>query len=152
MNQVTIDDPLRTLLQTARQYRGMTQRESARRAGIDPSWWKKLESGRATQTQAGTVAAMAYAVSVSPDDLEKAGWDDIAARVRLLLTQEAMPSLDSDAAEDHLATTPGTTVHEREELILHLRELRSLRHGIHHMRIEHDKPDPFEDEFLSNEK
>jgi transcriptional regulator with XRE-family HTH domain len=154
MNQVTVNASLRLLLQTARQARGLTQKEAALRAGIDQSWWKKLESGRRTQTQAGTLAAMAYAAGVSPGDLDKVGRGDVADRLRLLLTRDQLPSLDSDIAEDHLARTPGTTAREREELILLLREMRSLRHGIRsvlHRNAEEDA-DPFDREFLSDEK
>lgn len=125
-----IDQDLRILLRTARQARGLTQREAAHRAQIDPSWWKKLESGRRVRSQAGTVASMAHAAGVSPADLDKGGWSDIATRLRVLLTLDLQPVLRIDPAEEYIARTPDTTTAEREALILRLRDLRSARQVI----------------------
>lgn len=94
---------------------------------------------------------MAYAAGVAPDDLDKAGWDDVANRLRILLTLDALPDINTDNAEEHLARTPGTTVREREELILRLRELRGLRHSIRAV-LARARADPFEEQFLSNDE
>lgn len=112
---------LRGLLKAARTRLGLTQRAAARRAGIDASWWKKLEGGTRQVTQLSTMAAMCIAVGISPGALESIGHPKLADHVRMAKLAQA----DAVTAEEHLAQTPGTSPHERHLLILMLRAIRS---------------------------
>lgn len=134
--QVTTNRKLRLLLQTARISAGLTQAEAARRAGIDPSWWKKLESGRRTRTQSETISMMAHAVGINPDQLD--GYSDVRERLELL-SAGAITSLDGTETEAYLAMVPGTTTWERDQLIKCFRSLRQPKHD----------PDPYAEKLRS---
>lgn len=124
--QISTDRNLRLLLQMNRKRLGLTQAQAAILAGIDQSWWKKLESGRRLVVSADTAAMMCAAVGIQPDDIPE--HPAVTERLRLLQTG-AIVDLDLSQAEAHLAATPGTTPDERLELIRHLRSMRQPQYA-----------------------
>lgn len=59
-------------LRAIRQARGISGRELARRAGVDPSFLLRLERGE-RRARFGTVLAVAAALGIDPDELLEAG-------------------------------------------------------------------------------
>ena len=89
----------------------LSRRQAAARAGISPSQWGDVERGSKTagsgvvapvRATAETLARMARAIGVSPEDFEAAGREDAASLLR-----------NADAAQDlrhRLAAIPGLGV------------------------------------------
>jgi transcriptional regulator with XRE-family HTH domain len=117
MTQIEVSRDIRLMLQMWRRRSGLTQAEAASRAGIDPSWWKKLENGSRVRTQDETLALMLHAVGVTPGDL-----DGLYPGIRERL--QVLPTWQPDAAEAHILATPGTTTAEKEALVACLRKMR----------------------------
>lgn len=69
--------PYGALIEEARKAAGLSKREAARRAGISDAWWRYVTEGRQGETPvpgtAETVAAMARAVGLPADRLEREG-------------------------------------------------------------------------------
>ena len=67
---------------------GLSQREAARRAGISEGWWRQIvagiqpRSGKPARGSDRTLARMARAVAVTPEQLEAAGRAGAAAALR----------------------------------------------------------------------
>lgn len=125
---------LRELLRAARGHLHLTQREAAKRAGIDPSWWKKLENGSRSVTQASTIAAMCVAVQITPHKLESIGLPRLAFQVKTALAAKPLSS------EEHIARAPGMSEHEKRMLIGLLRAMRVAGDG-----QKDPQKDPFSD-------
>jgi hypothetical protein len=111
--------PYGELIEQARGDAGLSKREAARRAGISDAWWRYVTEGRQGDTPvpgtAGTVAAMARAVGLSPERLEEEGQrKDAAAALRKMLAQPP-PPLRSVAAGTAKAPTPAEV--ERDRLL-----------------------------------
>lgn len=128
---ITVDRQLRLLLQRHRHGSGLTQAQAALLAGIDPSWWKKLESGRRTGSDIYTVARMCLVVGVpfshepgEPDTEVEMTYPALARQMKLTSNNSSGARLNSDRAEIHLALTPDTSPEERQALILLLRKIR----------------------------
>jgi transcriptional regulator with XRE-family HTH domain len=130
--------PYGVLIEAAREDAGLSRREAARRAGISDSWWRYVAAGWQNGPLAGTpdtVAAMARAVGVTPDDLENEGERPDAARVlRGMLLADAPPQpparwdeepqgdaawalFPADRTKRWLWRTPNLSEDERAELI-----------------------------------
>ena len=122
---------LRDLLRITRtQVAGLSQRQAALAAGgMSEVWWRTIESGRVKTVPADTVARMAYALDITPEQLHNIGEDhvaDLVERRRALLSPES-PAPPDDPAEQHLWETPGVSDDERLALIAYLRTLRHMR-------------------------
>jgi transcriptional regulator with XRE-family HTH domain len=85
--------PYGALIEAAREEAGLSRRDAARRAGVSDSWWRYVASGwqnhgPVTGT-AETVAAMARAVGVTPEQLEAEGErPDAAKALRRMLRED----------------------------------------------------------------
>lgn len=92
-------------------------------------WWRTIESGRVSTVPADTVARMAYALDITPDQLRNIGEDHVAELVerrRALLTPEIREP-PTDTAEHHLWQTPDVTDSDRMALVTYLRTLRQIK-------------------------
>lgn len=118
------------LLRLTRTTAGLNQRQAGLAAGgMSEVWWRTIETGRAGTVPADTIARMAYAIDISPDQLRNIGEDHVASLVerrRALLEPEIASPADDDA-EHHLWETPGLTPETRAALITYLRTLRHVR-------------------------
>ena len=130
--------PYGVLIEAAREDAGLSRREAARRAGISDSWWRYVaagwQNGPLTGT-ADTVAAMARAVGVAPDDLEGEGGRPDAARILRRLRPAGAPAapparrdgepqddaaaklFPDDETKRHVWRTPGLSEDERAAII-----------------------------------
>lgn len=122
---------LRDLLRITRtQVAGLSQRQAALAAGgMSEVWWRTIETGRAGTAPADTVARMAYALDITPEQLRNIGQDhiaDLVERRRALLTPEIREP-PNDEAEQHLWETPGVSDDIRAALVAYLRTLRNMR-------------------------
>lgn len=130
---VTVDEDLRGFLRAGRTAAGkLSQRSAARRAGISPVYWQKIESGRQQTAPAGTLAAMFHAVRFPVRLLTADGHKPVAAALRKL-TETTSPE---PSAEDYLAATPGASAEEVSALQAVWQALRARR-----------TPDPVEPDF-----
>jgi transcriptional regulator with XRE-family HTH domain len=106
----------------------LSQRQAALAAGgMSESWWRQIETGQADTVPADTVAKMAYAIDVSPEQLRSIGEGhvaDLVERRRSLLAPEPPAS---DEGENHLLHTPGATATERAALVAFFRSMRQAR-------------------------
>ena len=84
------------LIAEALAHSGMSIRKAAKRAGISYGRWRQITTGyqnvspgsyAAVHAPALTVAKMAYAVGVNPDDLHNAGREDAATELREMIRQ-----------------------------------------------------------------
>lgn len=98
------------LLRDARTARGMSIEQAARAAGYSGSRWRQIESGyatveagvyRAIKARPDTLATMARAVGITPDQLDRAGRPDAAEHLRLL---EHTPSPDTPESPVRVVT------------------------------------------------
>lgn len=85
--------PYGELLENARTRARLSRREAARRSGISDNWWRAVVSGSQNNGAPAhgspeTVAAMARAVGVNPDQLEQAGNPDAAEVLREIESSE----------------------------------------------------------------
>jgi transcriptional regulator with XRE-family HTH domain len=84
------------LLEDARKRAKLSIREAARRSGISGNWWSAVVSGSQNGVPANgspeTVAAMARAVGVTPDQLETQGNNEDAARALRRAELEGPPT------------------------------------------------------------
>lgn len=80
-------------IRRARQERGMTSRQAAEKIGMDPSYWRTLETGRHPNPSYSTIFAMADAVGlivgVVSDDLPNLDAAQVRALARLAVRYEA---------------------------------------------------------------
>lgn len=100
--------PESRLLGAARKHLGISMRKAAEWARLSPERWRQIEQGKATVGRgleipvtgvpADTIARMARAVDVTPDDLDEAGRHDAAAELRKILAAE--PNDTGDALDD----------------------------------------------------
>jgi transcriptional regulator with XRE-family HTH domain len=100
------------LIQAARELIGLSIPKAAERIGISDSRWRQIESGFISQGgrqvpvtgPRGTVARMAQALAVTPEQLDKAGRGDAAEvlRHRLAAGEDAAaaPDLPDDLPDD----------------------------------------------------
>src|SRR5580692_9792361 len=111
--------PYGELIERARGDAGLSKREAARRAGISDAWWRYVTEGRQGDTPvpgtAGTVAAMARAVGLSPERLEEEGQRKDAADALRKMLMQPPPPLRSVAAGTAKAPTPAEV--ERDRLL-----------------------------------
>lgn len=132
MNERPEQRPEGRLIALAQKHSRMSQREVAKRAGISEARWRNIVSGYQTVSAgtyaairgpADTVARMAQAVGVTPEQLEAADREDAAAELRELPPlQEPEVSADIDEQVEKLTA-------EIQEIRKELRELRELRQG-----------------------
>jgi transcriptional regulator with XRE-family HTH domain len=125
---VPADQHLRHLLRASRRACGLSQKAAARRAGISPVYWQKIESGTQRTAPAGTLAAMFLATGITAGQLQDEGYKDIASILDELASLTAKPP----SPEEHLAATPGATEEEISFLQAAWRVLKAGR-----------TPDPF---------
>lgn len=100
--------PESRLLGAARKKLGISMRKAAEWARLSPERWRQIEQGKATVARgieiavadvpADTIARMARAVDVTPDELDHAGRGDAATELRKILAAE--PATTADALED----------------------------------------------------
>lgn len=94
MSRITAP-PEGVALEQARRRAGLSQNEAGRKAGISGTRWRQIVSG--VQPSGGgqipvtgnarTVARMAWAVGLAPEELDEAGRDDAASELRDLLAE-----------------------------------------------------------------
>ena len=111
---------LRDLIRIQRkEVAGLTQKGAALAAGdMSEVWWRQIESGQVDSALADTVARMAYAIDISPDQLRNIGQHQVADLVerRHLLLHPATPQATAEM-EEHLLATPGLSEGQRILLI-----------------------------------
>jgi|SRR5215469_829495 len=112
---------LRDLLRIQRkEVAALTQKGAALAAGdMSEVWWRQIESGQVDAALADTVARMAYAIDISPDQLRNIGQHHVADLVerRRALLQPETRTLSGAAMEEHLMATPGLSEAQRILLI-----------------------------------
>lgn len=114
---------LRHLLRTGRRTCGrLSQKAAAKRAGISPVYWQRIESGSMTAAPAGTLASMFLAAEITPQRAAETGHPGVAAAMTEIL--KARPEV---SAEDYLAAVPGATDEEITALQTVWRALRAKR-------------------------
>lgn len=96
-------------LEAGRKTVGLSFRAAAALADISESWWRNIESGFQSMgggwykpvddAPADTIARMARAVGVSPDELRGAGREDAARELEHLMTRDAA-AIDREAPSD----------------------------------------------------
>ena len=103
-----------------REVAGLTQKGAALAAGVmSEIWWRQIESGHAKTAPAETLARMAYAIDVTPQQLRNIGQDRVAELVerrRTLLEPEPDYAPQSEL-EAYLMATPGLSLNNRLVLV-----------------------------------
>jgi transcriptional regulator with XRE-family HTH domain len=141
--EVPAQSPEGALIQVAQKRSGLSAREAARRSGISEGRWRQVVNGYQTVSAgihapvtapADTLARMAYAVEVQPDDLREAGRDDAASALQRLIELAADEMLYGDAEEakaiEDIQKIRGATEQQKRVLIATYRAMRSERgHG-----------------------
>jgi transcriptional regulator with XRE-family HTH domain len=120
--RIEIRRPLRRLIRLVRTDRaGLTQREAASTAGLSEIWWRHIEGGHTDIATADTLARMAYAIGVTPDQLRHIDEAHIAD-----LVEERMQTFgrDVDDMESYLMKTPDLSDEQRAALVTMARALR----------------------------
>ncbi|HEX7631287.1 MAG TPA: helix-turn-helix transcriptional regulator [Lacunisphaera sp.] len=79
------------LLRRARKARRMTIPEAADDAGISQQNWARIEQGQAKTIPDGTLAHMAHAVQIAPEQLEGIGRHEAAEILREIERQASQP-------------------------------------------------------------
>jgi transcriptional regulator with XRE-family HTH domain len=102
------------LLEDARKRSKLSIREAARRAGISGNWWSAVVNGSQNGVPANgspeTVAAMARAVGVTPDQLETQGHNpDAAAELRRIELEGPPPASRTPAPRQPPPGSPPVT-------------------------------------------
>lgn len=139
--QDTRPDPPRegTLISAALKAAGISVRTAAKAANISEGWWRQIVKGYQTTSGGGigpvrgpaeTVARMALAAGVTPEQLVEAGRDDAARHLRVLAAPATAAPAPAPRAPDLrsniiAAALEGLTP-EEAELILE-EELRRRR-------------------------
>ena len=76
-----------------REVAGLTQKGAAMAAGgMSEVWWRQIERGQAKTAPADTIARMAYAIDITPEQLRNIGENEVAdlvERRRELLEPDA---------------------------------------------------------------
>jgi transcriptional regulator with XRE-family HTH domain len=99
--------PYGALIESAREEAGLSRREAAKLAGISDSWWRYVASGWQNGPITGTaatVAAMALAVGVTPEQMETAGERPDAASV--MRKESGPPSFAAALRQARAAASP----------------------------------------------
>lgn len=134
---------LRSLLRTARSLARLSQKEAARKAGVSPAWWKRVESAAETTVAPETLVSMLDAVGVLPRHLDDLNEHELAELLQSRISfrsakgPAAPEVLDSRALEAYLLKAPAPE-DVRQGLVAYARAQRTLR-----LRTE-----PFQDQFL----
>ena len=98
MNGPPEPPPWGILIETARRDLGLSMREAARRAGVSEGWWRQVVRGYQSMAGGGyglikppaaTIAKLAKAVHVTPEQMEAEGRHSDAAAI---LRQDARPA------------------------------------------------------------
>lgn len=117
--RIELTDEVRRLIKLGRtDLAGLSQKGAALAAGdMSDSWWRQIETGVAEYAAADTLARMAYAVGITPDQMRATGQDEVADLIeqRLALLEPEPPG-ESDM-ERHLMATPGLTDSQRRVLV-----------------------------------
>lgn len=99
--------PEGVLIQRVMQQRGLSASRVARLAGISPERWRQITNGyeaagRGQRVEviapAGTLAKMAHAIGISPEQLEEAGRTDAAQVLRDLQQVQPQPVTSLDVS------------------------------------------------------
>lgn len=76
--------PIAQLIYEQRVRLELSKREAAARAGISEGSWRRTESDRALKRTDETIARMAGAVGITPEQLTGMGWSGAAEYLRML--------------------------------------------------------------------
>lgn len=120
------------LIYERRRRLGLSLATAGKIAGISDSYWKAIEDG--TREIRGpkclrTLAAMAYAVGIEPEEMDAAARPDIAADLRIVRELAAADEERIRAdAERMVDAVPGMPERERQDMVRRvMRDLREVR-------------------------
>ncbi|MEV4371685.1 helix-turn-helix transcriptional regulator [Nonomuraea sp. NPDC049637] len=99
------------LIEEARERLNISQNKAAKRAGMSGTRWRQIVYGSAsggpgiTNPVVGnptTIASMAHAVDLTPDELAQAGRDDAASELRAILREKTTSVAAHQELDPHL--------------------------------------------------
>lgn len=138
---VTTTAELRWLLRTARG--GLSQARAAKRVGISPGWWKRIENASQPTVTLNLLLRMFDAVAIMPAHLRQIGLEELADLLDEQHRVLGAAAPFDDPLECYLWGAPADPA-LRDALIAYARELRKVRTPA--------RTEPFTDGLLSTRK